>query len=101
MAGAVYAHYVSFIDPTSFTVMESIFVLSIVIIGGAGSLRGPVVGAVVLVSLPELLRFLGLPSSVAANVRQILYGGLLIAFMVWRPQGILGEYAFQKDDSGR
>ncbi len=95
VAGVMYAHYISFIDPTSFTVMESIFILSIVIIGGSGSLWGPVVGAVVLVVLPELLRFIGLPSSVAANLRQIIYGGLLVAFMMWRPQGFLGEYAFQ------
>lgn len=94
-AGVMYAHYISFIDPTSFTVMESIFILSIVIIGGSGSLWGPVVGAVVLVVLPELLRFIGLPSSVAANLRQIIYGGLLVAFMMWRPRGFLGEYAFQ------
>jgi len=95
IAGVMYAHYISFIDPTSFTVMESIFILSIVIIGGAGSLWGPVVGAVVLVVLPEILRFVGLPSAVAANVRQIIYGGLLVAFMMWRPHGLLGEYAFQ------
>jgi len=95
VAGAIYAHYISFIDPTSFTVMESIFIISIVIIGGSGSLWGPVVGAVVLVVLPELLRFIGLPSAVAANLRQIIYGGLLVAFMMWRPQGFLGEYAFQ------
>jgi len=99
VSGALYAHYISFIDPTSFTVMESIFIISIVIIGGAGSLWGPVLGAVVLVSLPEILRFLGLPSSIAANVRQILYGGLLVAFMMWRPQGLLGQYAFTKDGS--
>ena len=95
MAGVMYAHYISFIDPTSFTVMESIFIISIVIIGGAGSLWGPVVGAIVLVVLPELLRFIGLPTSVAANLRQIIYGGLLVAFMMWRPRGFLGEYAFQ------
>jgi branched-chain amino acid transport system permease protein len=96
VGGVLYAHYISFIDPTSFTVMESIFVLSVVIIGGAGSPWGPVAGAVVLVTLPELLRFLGLPSAVAANVRQILYGTALVACMMWRPQGLLGEYAFQK-----
>jgi len=99
VAGSMYAYYISFIDPTSFTIMESIFIISIVIIGGAGSLWGSVIGAVVLVTLPELLRFVGLPSSVAANIRQILYGGLLVAFMMWRPQGLLGEYAFQKDGS--
>jgi branched-chain amino acid transport system permease protein len=57
------------------------------------------VGAVVLVLLPEFLRFLGLPSSVAANIRQILYGGLLVAFMMWRPRGFLGEYAFQREEA--
>jgi branched-chain amino acid transport system permease protein len=95
-AGVIYAHYISYIDPSSFTVMESIFIISIVIIGGAGSLWGPVVGAVVLVSLPEILRFVGMPSSIAANVRQIIYGALLVAFMMWRPQGLLGQYSFQK-----
>ncbi|MBT4512779.1 MAG: branched-chain amino acid ABC transporter permease [Chloroflexi bacterium] len=99
VAGVMYAHYVSFIDPTSFTVMESIFIISIVIIGGSGSLWGPVVGAVVLVILPELLRFIGLPSSVAANIRQIIYGGLLVGFMMWRPKGFLGEYAFQSEEA--
>jgi len=100
VAGVMYAHYISFIDPTSFTVMESIFIISIVIIGGSGSLWGPVVGAVVLVVLPELLRFIGLPSSVAANLRQIIYGGLPVAFMIWRPQGFLGKYAFQGKEAG-
>lgn len=95
VAGVMYAHYISFIDPTSFTVMESIFIISIVIIGGAGSMWGPIIGAVVLVTLPELLRFIGLPSSVAANTRQIIYGGLLVAFMMWRPQGLMGEYSFR------
>lgn len=96
VAGVVYAHYISFIDPTSFTVMESIFIISILIIGGAGSFWGPVVGAVVLVTLPEILRFIGMPSSIAANVRQILYGGLLVAFIMLRPQGLMGQYAFGK-----
>ncbi len=101
VAGVMYAHYISFIDPTSFTVMESIFIISIVIIGGAGSQWGPVLGAVVLVVLPELLRFIGLPSAVAANLRQIIYGGLLVAMMMWRPQGLLGEYAFQSGEAGK
>jgi branched-chain amino acid transport system permease protein len=97
IGGVLYAHYISFVDPSSFTVMESIFILSIVIIGGAGSLLGPVVGAVLLVSLPEALRLIGLQSAIAANVRQILYGGLLLAFMLWRPRGLLGRFSFEKD----
>jgi branched-chain amino acid transport system permease protein len=101
VAGVIYAHYISFIDPTSFAVMESIFIISIVIIGGAGSFWGPVVGAIVLVTLPEILRFIGMPSSIAANVRQILYGGLLVLFMMLRPQGLMGKYAFGKGATGK
>ena len=97
LAGGIYAHYISFIDPTSFTIMESIFIISIVIIGGAGSLWGPVLGAVVLVTLPEILRFIGMPAEIAGNVRQIIYGGLLIAFMLWRPKGFIGHFSFQKN----
>lgn len=100
VAGSIYATYITFIDPTSFTVMESIFIVSIVIIGGAGNLWGSILGAFVLVTLPEILRFIGLPSFIAANVRQILYGSLLVFFMMWRPQGFLGEYTFRKGDPG-
>ena len=96
IAGVIYATYITYIDPTSFTIMESIFIISIVIIGGSANLRGSIVGAVVLVALPELLRFIGIPNSIAANIRQILYGGLLVVFMLWRPQGFLGEYSFGK-----
>lgn len=94
MAGSLYAYYIGSVDPTGFTVMESIFIISIVIIGGAGSERGPVLGAIALVLLPELFRFIGLPNSIAANMRQILYGGLLVAFMIWRPSGFLGKFSF-------
>jgi len=99
IAGVLYAHYISFVEPRSFTVMESIFIISVVIIGGAGSLWGPVIGAVVLVTLPELLRFLGLPNAIAANIRQILYGGLLVVFMMWRPQGLVGKFRFQLENA--
>ena len=96
VAGNLYAHYITFIDPTSFTILESILVISMVIIGGAGSLKGPVVGAAVLIVLPEALRFVGLPSSVAANLRQIFYGSLLVVMMLYRPQGLMGEFTLQR-----
>lgn len=92
IAGALYAHYVTFIDPTSFTILESIFMISIVIVGGAGSLKGSVVGAAVLIVLPEMLRFLGMPNAIAANMRQIIYGALLVVMMIFRPKGLVGEY---------
>ena len=94
VAGALFASYSSYIDPTSFALDESVFILCVVIIGGAGNFRGPVVGASILVLLPELLRFVGLPNAIAANLRQIIYGLLLILMMRFRPQGIAGRYAF-------
>jgi branched-chain amino acid transport system permease protein len=92
--GALFAGYLRYIDPTSFTTAESIFILAIVVIGGAGSLAGPVIGAVLMILLPEALRFLHLPEAVAANLRQIIYGLLLIVLMRVRPQGLQGKYGF-------
>ena len=93
-AGVLFAGFATYIDPTSFALDESVFVLCVVIIGGAGNLRGPVLGAVILVLLPELLRFLSIPDAIAANGRQIIYGLLLVLMMRFRPQGIAGKYAF-------
>ena len=80
--GALYAHYVSFIDPTSFTIHESIFILSIIIIGGMGNLWGSLAAAAFMILVPEALRFVGLPGGIAANVRQMLYGAILI-LVIW------------------
>lgn len=93
-AGALYAGYITFIDPSSFTVTESIYILTLVIIGGAGTVSGSLAGAVAVVALGEALRFLPLPSAVVGEARQALYGLLLIAFVIWRPQGLLGERRF-------
>lgn len=98
IGGSLYAYYITFIDPTSFTIMESIFILSIVIIGGAGNLKGSIAGAALLIFIPEMLRFIGMPSSIAANMRQIFYGLLLVLFMMFRPQGLLGEYSFGRHE---
>jgi len=95
IAGSLYAHYITFIDPSSFTVMESITILLMVIFGGMGSISGSIAGAVILVVFPELLRFLGMPSSVAAPMRQMIYGLLLVVLMIKRPQGIMGRYKFK------
>ncbi|MEW6607722.1 MAG: branched-chain amino acid ABC transporter permease [bacterium] len=95
IAGSLYAHYITFIDPSSFTVMESITILLMVIFGGMGSIQGSIVGAVILVVLPELLRFVGIPSSIAAPLRQMIYGLLLVILMLKRPQGIIGVYKFK------
>jgi len=95
IAGSLYAHYITFIDPSSFTVMESITVLLMVVFGGMGNIKGSSMGALILVIFPEMLRFLGMPSSIAAPLRQMIYGLLLIILMIKRPQGIVGRYRFK------
>ncbi len=92
LSGGLYATYVTYIDPTSFTLDESIFILAILLVGGTGNRIGPFAGTVFMILLPEALRFLGLPDTVAPNVRQMIYGLTLIVLMFLRPQGIAGEY---------
>ena len=74
---------------------ESILMLSMVIVGGLGNFRGPIVGAAMLIQLPEILRFVALPDAIAANLRLLIYGVLLIVMMQFRPQGIAGEYRME------
>jgi len=94
VSGVLFAGYLRYIDPTSFTIMESVFILSIIIIGGTGNTVGPLLGTVLLLFLPEALRFLGMPDSVAANMRQVIYGLVIIIMLRFRPQGLRGEYRF-------
>ncbi|MBI3375312.1 MAG: branched-chain amino acid ABC transporter permease [Betaproteobacteria bacterium] len=91
MAGSLYAHYITYINPSSFALHESIFIATLVILGGSERLAGPIVGAFVLLAIPEALKFLAIPDTVAAPMRQIIYGALLIIFMLVRPEGILGR----------
>lgn len=92
VAGSLYASYITYVDPSSFNLSESIFVLAIIILGGLANNRGAVIGAVCLVVLPELLRFVGFPSDIAAQMRQVTYGLILVLLMLYRPQGLMGEY---------
>jgi branched-chain amino acid transport system permease protein len=92
IAGSLYAAHVHYIDPSSASLDDSILMLSMVIVGGLGNFRGPIVGASILVLLPEALRFLEFPNAQAANVRLLIYGLLLVLFMHTRPQGIAGDY---------
>ncbi len=91
IAGLLYASYVRFIDPTSFTLNESLFIICALFIGGVGNAKGSIAGALFVVILPELLRFIGLPDAVAAPLREIIYGLALVVIMFVRPQGMLGE----------
>ncbi|MGH9895313.1 MAG: branched-chain amino acid ABC transporter permease, partial [bacterium] len=94
-AGSVYAGYATFVDPSSFTLNESIAVATMTIIGGQRTIWGPVLGAGALVLLPELLRFSGIPHTVAASVNQAIFGGALVWIVLRRPQGLLGTPSLQ------
>ena len=79
LAGALYAHFISYIDPGVFGFSVSETLLIMVILGGSGTLWGPVAGAVVFTALPELLRL-------APEIRSLLYGVILLAIVLWRPR---------------
>ena len=83
LAGSLYAHYITFINPESFGLHTSILILTMVVLGGMGSLLGSVLGACTLTILPELLRGF-------ADYQDVAYGAMLIALLIWRPQGLLG-----------
>jgi branched-chain amino acid transport system permease protein len=95
-AGGLFALYSSYIDPSSFTLDVSIFILMIVIIGGSGNLKGPIAGAALLLLVPELLRFVPLSMHSVPYIRQMLYGLILIVVMRLRPQGLFGNYRFNQ-----
>jgi branched-chain amino acid transport system permease protein len=84
IAGCLFAAKMRFVSPESFTFMESVLMLCMVIIGGIGSISGVIVGAVLLVFLPELLRE-------AQLYRMLVVGCGLVFLMVFRPQGIFGR----------
>lgn len=92
IAGSLFAAYITFIDPTTFGANESVFIISIIILGGLANLKGSMLGALFLILLPEILRFAGFPNEVAAQTRLGIYGLLLIILMMYKPQGLLGEY---------
>src|SRR3989338_6536099 len=92
VAGVIFAGYLTYIDPRLFTVNESILLWAIILLGGIGTNRGALLGAFLLIALPEMLRFVGFPAEVAALLRQMIYGLVLVLCMLFRPQGILGNY---------
>ncbi|KPU45711.1 high-affinity branched-chain amino acid transport system permease protein LivH [Oxobacter pfennigii] len=83
IAGAFYASMIGFIDPNSFTFDISTLIISIVILGGMGTIRGMFLGSAILISLPEISRFL-------MDYRFVVYGLILVIMMRFRPQGVLG-----------
>lgn len=89
-AGTLLAFYVSFINVESFTLEQSVFVMAMVVIGGVGTITGPILGAVLLVVLPALLTYVPfIPTAQIGTVQQIMYGLAMVLLMLFRPAGIV------------
>ena len=84
MGGVVFAAKTTFINPTSFTIWESIIILCVVVLGGMGSILGVIVGALILILLPEYLRTF-------SEFRMLIFGVILVMMMVFRPGGIISD----------
>jgi branched-chain amino acid transport system permease protein len=83
-AGSLYGHFIGSVFPDTFVFVESIAILSMVIFGGVGTLRGPILGAIILKAAPEMLRF-------AQDYRFTIYGALLVLMMLFQPMGLIGD----------
>jgi branched-chain amino acid transport system permease protein len=91
LAGSIFARWENFVTPESFTFWESVMLVCTVVLGGMGSLPGVIVGTVIVVGTPELLRSQALSAvfgSHAVNARYLIFGVILIAMALFRPQGL-------------
>jgi branched-chain amino acid transport system permease protein len=87
VGGGLYAHFISYINPSDFAFLKSVDILSMIVLGGLGSIAGSFIGATVLSAAPEFLRFM-------ATYRMLVYGGLLVFMMIFRPNGLMGGINF-------
>jgi branched-chain amino acid transport system permease protein len=83
IAGCLYAHYLKFLTPEMFTILESLNMVIVLLIGGTGTIAGPILGSVINVVIPELL-------NVVPEQRMIAYGVFVILFIVFIPEGLVG-----------
>lgn len=95
LSGAYYAHFVGYLKPSMVDEMLSVLLLAVVIVGGAGSLAGGIAGAIVVVVTPEITRFIGISGPVASNIKQMVFGALLVILMLWKPSGLFGRFDFK------
>ncbi|MDY7579745.1 branched-chain amino acid ABC transporter permease [Herbaspirillum sp. RTI4] len=92
VAGTLYAFYLGFINVESFMLDTSVLLMAMVIIGGTGTLLGPIVGAVLLMLLPSLFSYMSfLPQTEIGAIQQIAYGVVMVLLMIYRPGGIVGS----------
>ena len=94
LAGLIFASFITFIDPFSFLLSPLIVILTIAILGGLASFWGPVAGAAIITTIPELLRFVGLPSSILEPMRILIYSLILIIVLLYWPKGLFGRIKY-------
>jgi branched-chain amino acid transport system permease protein len=87
VGGCLYAHFLGYINPSDFGFLKSVDMLSMIVLGGLGSIPGAVIGAAILSAAPEFLRFM-------SQYRMMVYGALMVFLMVFRPNGLLGGINF-------
>ena len=94
LGGVLYAFYMSFVNVEVFTLDMSILLMAMVIIGGTGTLIGPVVGAAIVMALPAALTYLPfIPPGELGTIQQIIYGSAMVILMMYRPGGVVGARA--------
>jgi branched-chain amino acid transport system permease protein len=91
IAGALYAIFMSYIDPSSFEIQQSIVILTMLVIGGARTLAGSLIGPLLLLAIPQVLSLVHIAPELLGPTRALVFGALLVVFMLWRPQGIAGR----------
>lgn len=91
VAGALYALFISYVNPESSTAELTIAILAMIVIGGIGTMAGPVIGTLAITALPPLLSFLSLPDESLGIWQQIIFGTFMVLMMMFRPGGIVGR----------
>lgn len=93
IAGGLYASYISFIEPATFDILASIFILAAIILGGLARLPGSILGAASFIILQEALRFVGFSDATVGHMRLLVFGLLLVLVMRFKPYGLIGRYS--------
>ncbi len=96
MAGGLYAFYFQYISPEQYEILQSAAILTMVVLGGMGTTWGPVIGAVLLIALPQLITFLNLPPNVMAPLQGIIFTSLVLLFLFLRPAGLVGNLGMSR-----
>ena len=91
IAGGLFAHYITFIDPSIFGLPDLILIFSMVIVGGLASVKGSFIGAAILLLIPEPLRFIGFPSALLGPMREMIFALILLLILLYRPKGLFGK----------